>query len=121
MRNYISPSIIRVIQQLYDKGTSAVLHNDSIGNWFRRTVGIIQGFLLSPALFDIFVERVMSDALKDHEGTVTIGGRTVTNLRFADDIEGLAGSETELSNLVERLDITSRADRMEISAEKTKT
>ena len=46
----------------------------------------------------------MTDALEDHEGTVSIGGRTITNLRFADDCDGLAGEEEELVNLVERLD-----------------
>ncbi|WP_419593642.1 hypothetical protein, partial [Thiolapillus sp.] len=51
-----------------------------------------------------FLERIMTDALEDHEGTVSIGGRTITNLRFADDIDGLAGEEKELANLVERLD-----------------
>ena len=62
----------------------------------------------------------MTDALEDHEGTVSIGGRTITNLRFADDIDGLAGEEEELVNLVERLDKASTAYGMEISAEKTK-
>ena len=56
----------------------------------------------------------------DHEGTVSIGGRTITNVRFADDIDGLAGEEEELANLVEHLDKASRAYGMEISAEKTK-
>ena len=42
------------------------------------------------------------------------------NLRFADDIDGLAGEEEELANLVERLDKASTAYSMEISAEKTK-
>ena len=46
----------------------------------------------------------MTDALQDHEGTVIVGGRTITNLCFADDIDGLAGEEEELGNLVERLD-----------------
>ena len=41
-------------------------------------------------------------------------------LRFADDIDGLAGEEEELANLVERLDKASTAFGMEISAEKTK-
>ena len=59
-------------------------------------------------------------ALEYHEGTVNIGGRTITNLRFADDIDGLAGEEEELANLVERLDKASTAYGMEISAEKTK-
>ena len=62
----------------------------------------------------------MADALEDHKSTVSIGGRTISNLRFADDIDGLAGSELELANLVERLDETSTAYGMNISAEKTK-
>ena len=45
----------------------------------------------------------MTDALQDHEGSVSIGGRTITNLRFADDIDGLAGEEV-LAKLVEHLD-----------------
>ena len=52
--------------------------------------------------------------------TVSIGGRTITNLRFADDIDGFAGEEEEPANLVERLDKASTAYGMEISAEKTK-
>ena len=62
----------------------------------------------------------MEDALEGHEGTVSIGGRTVVNLRFADDIDGLAGKEEELVSLVERLDSTSTAYGMQISEEKTK-
>ena len=62
----------------------------------------------------------MTDALEDHEGTISIGGRTITNLHFADDIDGLAGEEEELANLAERLDQASTAYGMEISAEKTK-
>ena len=62
----------------------------------------------------------MTDALNDHDGTVNIGGRKITNLRFADDIDGLAGREEELADLVERLDQTSTAFGMQINAEKTK-
>ena len=46
----------------------------------------------------------MTDASEDHEGSVSIGGRTIANLCFADDIDGLAGEEEELVNLVERLE-----------------
>ena len=62
----------------------------------------------------------MTDILEDHEGTVSIGSRAITSLHFADDIDGLAGEEEELANLVERLDKASTAYGMEISAEKTK-
>ena len=121
MRLYnINANLIRVIKQLYDKATSAVYYNGSIGDWFRTTVGVRQGCPLSPTLFNIFLERIMTDALQEHEGTVSIGGRTVTNLRFADDIDGLAGREEELKSLVERIDKTSKDYGMEINAQKTK-
>ena len=61
----------------------------------------------------------MADAFEDHEGTVSIGGRTNTNLRFADDIEGPAGQEQELVKLVNHLEEASKAYGMQISAEKT--
>ena len=115
----ISANPSRVIKNIYDKATSAVLFNSSIGNWFRTTVGIRQGCLLSPTLFKTFLERITTDAVEDHEGTVSIGGRTMTNVCFADDIDGIAGEE-KLAKLVECLDKASTAYGMEISAEKTK-
>ena len=62
----------------------------------------------------------MTDALNDHRGTVSIGGRTLTNLHLADDIDGLEGTEQELKSLVTRLDSSSTAYGMEISGSKTK-
>ena len=68
-------SIAHTIEQLYDKATSAVQMNGSIGEWFRTTVGVRQGCLLSPTLFNIFLAQIMSDALEEHDGKVSIGGR----------------------------------------------
>ena len=62
----------------------------------------------------------MTDALEAHEATVSTGGRTITNLRFANDFDGLAGEDEELAKLVERLDKAPTAYGMEISAEKTR-
>ena len=110
MRLYnINANLINAIQNLYDKATGAVCFNGSTGDWFRTTVKVRQGCLLSPTPFNIFLEIIMADALEDHKSTVSIGGRTISNLRFADDKDGLAGSELELGNLVERLDKTSTA------------
>ena len=60
----------------------------------------------------------MTDALVDHECTVSTGGRTIPNLRFADDIDGFAGEKEEVAKLVERLDKAPTAYGIEISAEK---
>ena len=83
MKEYnISANLIQVIKNLNDKATSAVLFNSSIGDWLRTTVGVRQGCLLSPTFFNTFLERIMADALEHHDGTVSIGGRTITNFRL---------------------------------------
>ena len=61
----------------------------------------------------------MNDALNNHVGSVNIGGKIITNLRFTDDIDGLAGSESELSNLIKIINNTARAYLMEINSTKT--
>ena len=48
------------------------------------------------------VNQLPADVLEDHEDTVSIGGRAITNLRFAGDIEGLAGEVQELEELANK-------------------
>ena len=115
----INRNLIDVFRQLYQKANSVMYYNRSITALFRTTVGVHQSCLLSPTLVNIFLERIMTDALEDHVGTVSIGERIITNLRFADDIGGLVGTKTKLKSLVNYLDNASRAYDMEISSEKT--
>ena len=44
--------------------------------------------------------RSLNDAVKEHDGMVSIGDRNITNLRFADDTDALAEEEQELEALV---------------------
>ena len=121
MRKYnINGSIIRAIEKLYDKAQSAVLFNGSTGEWFRTTVGVRQGCLLSPTLFNILLKRIMCEALDDHEGSASIGGRLITNFRFADDIVVNAEEEEEAGVLVDYLDTTITRYKTEIGPDKTK-
>ena len=60
----------------------------------------------------------MCEALDDHEGSVSIGGRLISNFSFADDID--AEEEEEVGVLVDRLDTTTTRYKMEIGPDKTK-
>ena len=50
----------------------------------------------------------MCEALDNHEGSVSIGGRLNTNFRFADDIVVNPEEEEEAGVLVDRFDTTTR-------------
>ena len=62
----------------------------------------------------------MCGALDDNEGSVSIGGRLITNFRFADDIVVNAEEEEEAGVLIDRLDRTTTRYKMEIGPDKTK-
>ena len=107
MRKYnISANLVCTIEHLYDKAISAVQMNISTGSWSRKTVRVRQGCLLSPTFFNIFLERITSVPLEEHDRKVSIGSRTTINLQFADDIDALAEEEQELESTIESLDKT---------------
>ena len=116
----IEEGLIQVIQALYNSASSAVLLNSDIGDFFKTTVGVRQGCLLSPVLFNLFLENIMRETLLDFHSTISIGGRPISNLRFADDIDLMGGSNQELQNLTDRLTARSGAYGMEVSSEKSK-
>lgn len=84
----VREKLVRAIQPLYDKVGDVDCISGNADDCFRTAVGIRQG-LLAPTLFNIFLEK-MSEALEAHKGIVSIE-RKITNLRFAADIDGLAG------------------------------
>ena len=61
----------------------------------------------------------MSDDLEEQDEKVSIGGRNINSMRFADDIYALAEEEQKLDVLAVSLDKTGKRYKMEISAEKT--
>ena len=102
MSKYINAIIIQVKENLYDKAQSAVLF---YGCPCRR---LVHNYSRSPTrvstlinLYSIFLERIMYEALDDHEGSVS-------NLRsLADDtvINTEEEEEEEADVLVDRLDV----------------
>ena len=65
--------------------------------------GVRQGCILSPLLFNIYAENIMREVLEEWERGISIGGRMVTNLGYADDTTLLAGTKEDLIALVGRV------------------
>ena len=112
--------LAQALQALYENSSSAVLLNSQLGEFFSTTVDVRQGCLLSPILFNLFLEKIMQETLHDHHTSIPIGGRSICNLRFADGIDPLGGSNGELQDLTNRLIDRASAYGMEVSTEKSK-
>ena len=79
-----------------------------------------KGHLLSPTLFNIYTERIISDALEEPDRKVCISSRNIINLQFAHDIDAVAEEEQEQKFLVASLNKTCTRYKMEIRAEEIK-
>ena len=69
-------------------------------DWFQIGIGVHQGCILSPCLFN-FVEYIMRNAgLEEAQAGIKIARRNTNNLICADDVTFWAESEEELKNLL---------------------
>ena len=112
--------LIDLLAKLYRKQLAEVKVARTLSEWFPVKKGVRQGCVLSPYLFNILAEMVMRETLDGFQGGLQIGGRMITNLRYADDIILLATSEAELQKLMDRLDQVSRRCSLLINIDKTK-
>ena len=73
-------------------------------DWFQTEKGIHQGWILSPCLFNLYAEYIMQNArLDEAQAGIKIAGRTINNLRYADDTTLMAESKEELKSLLMKL------------------
>ena len=76
MRRYnIDERLVTLLESLHGPSTSAVLHEGEVGQSFRTSVGVRQGCLLSPVLFNLDLENIIQEALHNFNRTISIHGR----------------------------------------------
>ena len=81
--------------------------------------GVRQGCILSLHLFNVYSEKVMRNALEGSHGSVQMGGKTVANLLYADDIVLTAGSMKELETLVTNVYLASEQAGLKLNTQNT--
>ena len=77
-----------------------------------------QGCLLSPDIFNLFLENILTETCIDLG--INVDGYKLKDLHFADDIALIADSKIDLRTLVERVHEASKKYVMKISIPKTK-
>jgi hypothetical protein len=123
LQHYNIPrKLCTLIKSLYDQAVSAVRIGSDISDWFSQSVGVRQGCILSPDLFNLFLEHILAEAKEafDTEYGVLVNGERVTDLCFADDIDVVSDSIPNAQNMLHHINESSKHYGLEISKEKTK-
>ena len=61
----VPPKLIHIIRDLDSKAKSCIRVNNNLTDWFETTIGVRQGCLLSPDLFNLFLEYILAEAFED--------------------------------------------------------
>ena len=82
----IPDHLICLLRDLYASQEATVRTGHEIADWFQIGKGVYQGCILSPCLFNLYVEYIMQNAgLGEAQAGIKIAGRNINNLRYADD------------------------------------
>ena len=97
----IADDLTCLLRSLYAGQEATVRTRHGTSNWFQIGKGVCQGCILSPCLFNLYVEYIMGNArLDEAQAEIKIAGRNINNLRYADDTTLMAESEEELKSLL---------------------
>ena len=81
----------------------------------------MSGCKLSPCLFNLYAEYIMRNAgLEEAQTEIKIAGRTMNNLRYADDTTLMAESEQELKSLLMKVKEVSEKVGFKLNIQKIK-
>ena len=90
-----------LLRNLYAGQEATVRTGHETTDWFQIRKGVCQGCILSPCLFNLYVECIMWNAeLDESQAAIKIVGRNTNNLRYADDTTLMAESKEELKSLL---------------------
>ena len=90
-------------------------------DWFKIGKGVCQGCLLSPCLFNLHAEYIMRNAgLDEAQVGIKVAGRSINNLRYADDTTLMAESEEELKSLLMKVKEESEKVGLKLNIQKMK-
>ena len=110
----------RVIKSYYGRVESSVCVNGGQTDWFGIDVGVRQGCVLSPILFDVFVDGLARAVKATGLGVNVDGDEPLALLLYADDLVLIADSEKDLQKMLDEVHRHCKMWRVELNQKRTK-
>ena len=91
--------VMNTLKSLYDNVSCCVQINGAKSEWFDVNMGLKQGCILSPLLFNLYINDLVKTIKSSNIG-IPVGEEIVSILLYADDLVLLAQNETDLQSLL---------------------
>lgn len=115
----IEGKFLDTLRSLYDQVKCCVKVNGYRTDWFDVNIGLKQGCLLSPILFNVYLNDLAN--LLEHSGNgVMVNGVNINCLFYADDLVLIGESEEDLQGLLNVLSQWCNTNGLNINTDKTK-
>ncbi len=115
----MNKDLVNIIKNMYDKTSTCLKMNDQITPQFRTYCGVRQGGILSPKLFNIFINDIPS--IFDKSCSPAILGRlSVSCVMYADDLVIFSESAEGLQNCLNKLHKYTKKWGLKLNLKKTK-
>ena len=116
----ITDHLTRLLRNLYGGQEAIVRIGPGTTDWFQIGKGACQGCILTPCLFNLYVEYIMRNArLEEAQAGIKIAGWKINNLRYADDTTLMTESEEELKSLLMKVKEKSEKVGLKLNMQKT--
>ena len=102
-----------LLRNLYAGQEATVRTGHGATDWFQIGKGACQGYILSPFLLNLYAEYIMRNAeLEESQAGIKIARRNIKNLRYADDTTFMAEGEEELKNLLMKVKVKEKSEKV---------
>ena len=110
-----------LLRNLYAGQEATVRTGHGTTDWFQIVKEVCQGCILSPCLFNLYAEYIMTNnGLEEAQAGIKIARRNINNLRYADDTTLMAEGEEELKSLLRKVKEESEKVGLKLNIQKVK-
>ena len=116
----IRGSLAKAVKSMYVNCEACVNIKEGNSEWFPVKKGVRQGCVMSPWLFNVYMDRIVREAKERFSGGVKLEESNVQFLLFADDLILVAEREEDVENNLNILDEVMAKWSMKVNWGKTK-
>lgn len=120
LKRKIPLKLFNIIYSMYQNTRCRIKFPNGLSHYFPSTCGVKQGDVLSPTLFNLFINGLIEDLNLSSMDPLLIGDTKVTSLMYADDIILLSESKEGLQKALDVLGNFCSSWKLKINDKKSK-